>query len=114
MELEKMVNDTQHFTQRVHELFGPQVFGDATTLVAELCRVVGILSESILVTEKKRPSRPATSVRLAHDIADIQYMVIAISELYHIDLAQAWNDLLQEGWGNIAKIENKEVDIKIE
>jgi hypothetical protein len=96
MEIEKMVNDTRDFTKRVHEQLGPQVFGDTSTLVAELCRTVGVLSESVLVTEGKRPLRSGASVRLAHDIADVLYMLIDLSNHYSIDLEHTWNEMIQE------------------
>jgi hypothetical protein len=96
MEIKKMIHDTEQFTKRVHELLGPQVFGDASTLVAELCRVVGVLSEGVLVTEGKRPSRPGTPVYLAHDIADVLYILISISNYYNIDLEHTWNEWVQQ------------------
>lgn len=96
MELEKIVNDTQDFTQRVHELLGPHVFEDPSTLVVELSRVIGVLAESTLVTEGKRPAHPARSPRLAHDIADVLFSLIAISNYYHLDLEKAWNEWLPQ------------------
>jgi hypothetical protein len=96
MEIEKLVDDTRNFTKRVQELLGPQVHGDATTLVADLSRVVGILANSILITEKKRLPRPGEDVRLAHDIADVLYILISISDLYHIDLEHIWNEWSQQ------------------
>ncbi|MBO0796924.1 MAG: hypothetical protein J2P36_39090, partial [Ktedonobacteraceae bacterium] len=78
MELEKIVNDTQDFTQRIHKVLGPHVFGDPSTLVVELSRVIGVLAESTLVTEGKRPAHPARSPRLAHDVADVLFLLIAI------------------------------------
>lgn len=91
-----MINDTQHFTKCVHELLGPQVFGDASTLVAELSRAVGILSDDILITEGKRPSRPGKPVQLAHHLAEVLYILISISNHYHIDLAHTWNEWVQQ------------------
>lgn len=96
MEFEKIVNDTRNFTQRVHELLGPQVFEDPGTLVVELSRVIGVLAESTLVTEGKRPAHPARSPRLAHDVADVLFLLIAISNHYHIDLEKAWNAWLPQ------------------
>jgi DNA-binding XRE family transcriptional regulator len=93
MEIEKMVNDTRSFTKRVQELIGPQVHGDAITLVADLTRTIGILSDSVLTIEKKRLPR---TVRLGHDIADVLYMLIAISDAYHIDLERVWNEWSQQ------------------
>lgn len=96
MELEKIVNDTQNFTQRVREVFGPQLFEDPSTLVVELSRVIGVLAESTLITEGKRPARPARPLRLTHDVADVLFVLIAISNHYHIDLEQAWNDWIPQ------------------
>lgn len=93
MEIEKMVNDTQSFTKRVQELLGSQVHGDAVTLVTDLSRTVGILADSVLVTEKKRLPR---QVRLAHDITDVLYMLISISDHYNIDLERVWNEWSQQ------------------
>lgn len=92
MQLEKIINDTENFTKAVQKLLGPQMFAGPDTLVAELSRVVGVLAESVLITEGKRPSRPGTSVSLSHDLADVLYMLIAISNTYNIDLEQIWNE----------------------
>jgi NTP pyrophosphatase (non-canonical NTP hydrolase) len=108
MEIEKMIDDTRHFTKSVQDQLGPQIFSGPQTLMAELCRVSGCLAEGILVTEGKRPARSGTTVRLAHDIGDVLFIAIAISDYYHIDLEQAWNDLIQEGWGNLARLRNAE------
>jgi hypothetical protein len=108
MEIEQMIADTQHFTKSVQAQVGPQVFGDANTLIAELMRVSGFLAEGVLVTEGKRPLRPGTTTRLAHDIADVLYIVLSMSDYYHINLALAWNDLIQEAWGNLARLQNME------
>src|SRR3954452_1385132 len=97
MEIEKMIEDSRHFTKSVQDQLGSQVFSGPQTLMAELFRVSGSLAEGVLVTEGKRPARPGTTVRLAHDISDVLYIAIAISDYYHIDLEQAWNDLIQEG-----------------
>ncbi len=105
-----MIADTQHFTKSVQAQVGPQIFGDANTLIAELMRVSGFLAGSVLVTEGKRPLRPGTTVRLAHDIADVLYIAFSISDYYHIDLALAWNDLMQEARGNLARLQNREND----
>jgi NTP pyrophosphatase (non-canonical NTP hydrolase) len=88
MELEKIINDTQDFMNRVHAI-EPQWLEDPSTLVVELSRVVGILAESTLVTEGKRPARP---VRLAHNVADVLFMLMSISNYYHIDLEKVWNE----------------------
>lgn len=95
MELEKIINDTQDFTQRVQETFGPQWLEDPATLVVELSRVIGVLAESMLVTEGKRPAHPARPLRLAHDIADVLFLLIAIGNHYQIDLATAWNEWIE-------------------
>ena len=91
MELEKVINDTQDFVNRVYAL-EPQWLEDPSSLVVELSRVVGILAESTLVTEGKRPAHPVRPVRLAHDIADVLFMLISISNYYHIDLEKVWNN----------------------
>lgn len=112
MEIEKMIDDTRQFTKSVQDQVGPQIFSGAQTLMMELCRVSGALAEGILITEGKRPTRPGTTVRPGHDIADVLYILISISDYYHIDLAQAWNDLLQEGRGNLARLQNAEAETK--
>jgi len=91
MELEKVINDTQDFVNRVYAL-EPQWLEDPSSLVVELSRVVGILAESTLVTEGKRPAHPVRPVRLAHDIADVLFMLISISNHYHVDIEQVWNN----------------------
>ena len=111
MELEQIVNDTQDFTRRVQEVFGPQWLEEPATLVVELGRVIGVLAESTLVTEGKRPAHPARPVRLAHDVADVLFMLIEIGNYYHIDLERAWNELLQESWENLANLEKRGIEI---
>lgn len=96
MELENMLNDTQHFIQRVQEALGTHVFGEPATLVVELSRVIGVLAESTLVTEGKRPAHPARPPRLAHDVADVLFLLIAIGDHYHIDLEKAWNEWIPQ------------------
>jgi hypothetical protein len=94
MELGKIINDTENFTRRVQGLLGPQVFGDSSTLVAELSRVVGVLAESTLITEGKRPN--TRKVDLGHDMADVLYMLIAISTTYNIDIEHDWNEWIAQ------------------
>lgn len=62
MEIEKMIDDTRHFTKSVQDQLGPQIFGDGSALIAELVRVSGFLAEAVLVTEGKRPTRTGTTV----------------------------------------------------
>jgi hypothetical protein len=112
MEIEKMIEDTRQFTKSVQDQVGPQIFSGPQTLMMELCRVSGALAEGVLVTEGKRPARPGTMVRPGHDIADVLYILISLSDYYHIDLAQAWNDLIQEGQGNLARLQNAETGPK--
>jgi hypothetical protein len=112
MEIEKMIDDTRHFTKSVQDQLGPQIFGDGSALIAELVRVSGFLAEAVLVTEGKRPTRTGTTVRLAHDITDVLYILISISDYYHIDLERAWNDLIQEAWSNLARLQNAETETK--
>jgi hypothetical protein len=108
MKLEKMVDDTQETIKRVDEIFG---LWDPCSLVADLAGGVGTLSYSILIVEGKRPA-PPEDVHLAHDIGTTLLMLIRIGNHYNIDLERAWNDMIQEGQENLARLENREVESK--
>ncbi len=109
MEIEKMVNDTQALSKRVHELVGPW---DPCDLVTGLSVNVGSLAENIMITEGKRHSREGASVNLARNIAGTLYALLELSTTYEIDLEQAWNETIQQGWQKLAKLENKDVNNK--
>jgi hypothetical protein len=111
MEIEKMVNDTQALSKRVHELVGPW---DPCALVTGLCVNVGSLAENVMITERKRHPREGSSVHLTRNIAGTLYALIELSNAYGIDLEHAWNETIQEGWLKLANLENKEVDRKNE
>jgi hypothetical protein len=109
MEIEKMVNDTEALSKRVHELVGPW---DPCALVAGLSVNVGSLAENVMITEGKRPPREGVSVHLARTIAGTLYALLELGTTYEIDLEQAWNETIQQGWQKLAKLENKDMDNK--
>jgi hypothetical protein len=109
MEIEKMVNDTQALSKRVHELVGQW---DPCALWTGLSVNVGSLAENVMITEGKRHPREGASVHLARNIAGTLYSLLELSTTYEIDLAQAWNETIQAGWLKLAKLENKDADNK--
>ena len=109
MEIEKMVNDTQALSKRVHELVGPW---DPCALVTGLSVNVGSLAENVMITEGKRHPREGASVHLSRNIAGTLYALIELSNFYGIDLESAWSETIQQGWQKLAKMENKATDNK--
>jgi NTP pyrophosphatase (non-canonical NTP hydrolase) len=93
MELEKMINDIQDLSQRLHAVIGPW---DGNLLVTHLAGVVGRLADDVMTIEGKL-AMPMENVRLARNIADALIQLIRLSNLYHIDLERAWTELLEEG-----------------
>ncbi|HLZ61832.1 MAG TPA: hypothetical protein VKR06_33230 [Ktedonosporobacter sp.] len=92
MELEKMINDTQDLSQRFHEVIGPW---DGSLLVTHMAAVVGRLADDVMTIEGKL-AMPVENVRLARNIADVLIQAIRLSNWYHLDLEQAWVELLEE------------------
>jgi hypothetical protein len=41
-------------------------------------------------------------------------MLVEISNTYNIDLDQAWHAMIQEGWENLAQLENRAENGEIE
>ncbi len=93
MELEKMINDIQDLSQRLHAVIGPW---DGNLLVTHLAGVVGRLADDVLTIEGKL-ALSVENVRLARNIADALIQLIRLSNLYHLDLERAWTELLEEG-----------------
>ncbi len=92
MELKKLLNETQELSQRFHDVIGPW---DGPLLVTHLAAVVGRLADDVMTIEGKL-AMPIENVRFARNIADALIQVLRISNAYHIDLEQAWLDLLTE------------------
>jgi hypothetical protein len=110
MELEKIVNDTQDLSNRLH---APEVLGpwDPCALVADLAGETGTLAQSILTLEGIAAA-PPESAHLTRDIPRLLYMLVNLGNFYRIDLEHAWNEMIQEGWANLAKMEIKGGDTK--
>lgn len=106
MELEKIVNDTQNLSNRLHapEALGPW---DPCTLVADLAGETGTLAQSILTLEGIAAA-PPESAHLTRDMPRLLYMLVNLGNFYRIDLEQAWNNMIHEGWANLEKMENNE------
>ena len=93
MELEKMINDAQDMSQRLHAVIGPW---DGSLQVTHLAGIVGRLADDVMTIEGKLPMS-MENVRFARNIADALFQLIKLSNMYHIDLEQAWTELLEEG-----------------
>src|SRR5258708_36034342 len=99
MELEKMINDIQDLSQRLHAVIGPW---DGILLVTLLAGVVGRLADDVMTIEGKL-AQPVEQVHFARNIADAVMQLLRISNLYQIDLELAWASFLEEarsGLGN--------------
>lgn len=92
-----MLNDTQDLAQRFHEIIGPW---DGPLLVTHLAAVVGRLADDVMTIEGKL-AIPGENVRFPRNIADALIQLLRISNAYHIELEQAWNDLLAEGHASL-------------
>ena len=92
MELEQMISDTREISQLFHEIIGPW---DGSQLVAHLAAVVGRVSDDVMTIEGKL-AYPIENAHLGRNLADIMIQTIRLSNLYHVDLEQAWTTLLEE------------------
>jgi NTP pyrophosphatase (non-canonical NTP hydrolase) len=101
MELEKMINETQELSQRLHAVIGPW---DGILLVTHLAAVVGRLADDVMTIEGKL-AMPLEHVRFARTIADALLQLIRISNMYHIDLERAWTELLEEARSGLSNEE---------
>ena len=110
MKLEKIINDTQDVSIR---LYAPEVLGpwDPSALVADIVGEAGTLAHSVLTAEGIAAAPPETA-HITLDITRLLFMLINLSNYYRIDLARAWKDLLQEGYANLAMLENKGANLK--
>jgi hypothetical protein len=105
MDLEKIINDTRDTSDRLH---APEVLGpwEPCTLIADIAGESGTLAQSVLTIEAIVPA-PPESAHLEKDIPRLLYILTNLSNVYGVDLVQAWDDLLREGWSNIAKLEQE-------
>ncbi|MBO0781741.1 MAG: hypothetical protein J2P37_23220 [Ktedonobacteraceae bacterium] len=87
-----MLNDTQDLSQRFHEIIGPW---NGPLLVTHLAAVGGRLADDVMIIEGKL-AMPGENVHFPRNIADALVQLLRISNAYHIDLEQAWRDLLAE------------------
>ena len=92
-----MLNDTQDVSRRFHEIIGSW---DGPLLVTHLAAVVGRLADDVMTIEGKL-AMPGENVRFPRNIADALIQLLRISNAYHIDLEQAWSDLLAEGHASL-------------
>src|SRR5260370_21129468 len=93
MELEKMINDTQDLSHRLHAVIGPW---DGNLLGTHLVGGVGRLADDVMTIEGKL-ALSVENVRLARNIADALIQLIRLSNMYHIALERALTQLLQDG-----------------
>lgn len=92
MELEQMISDTQDIAQRLYEIVESW---DGIEIMAHLAAVVGRVSDDVMTIEGKL-AYPIEHARLARNLADVVMQTIRLSNLYHVDLEQAWAALLEE------------------
>ena len=98
MEFEKMINDTHDMSQRLQAVIGPW---DGNLLVTHLTGVVGRLADDVMTIEGKL-AMPVENVHLARNIADALIQLIRLSNMYRIDLEQAWTELLEFGRSSLS------------
>jgi hypothetical protein len=99
MKLEKIINDTREVSSR---LYAPEVLGswNPDALMADIVGEAGTLAHSVLTVEGIAAAPPETA-HIALDITRLLFMLVNLSNHYHIDLARAWENLIQEGHANI-------------
>lgn len=93
MELEKMINDVQDASQRLHEIIGPW---DGSLQVTHLAGVVGRLTDDVMSIEGKL-AMPVENGHFEHNIADALFQLIKLSNVYQIDLVRAWTEFIEQG-----------------
>ncbi len=110
MQLEKIITDTQELSSR---LYAPEVLGpwDPGALMADVVGEAGTLAHSVLTVEGIAAAPPETA-HIELDITRLLFMLTNLSNYYHLDLAQAWKDLIQEGYANLARLENSGAAMK--
>jgi NTP pyrophosphatase (non-canonical NTP hydrolase) len=110
MKLEKIIKDTQEVSSR---LYAPEVLGtwDLSALMADVVGEAGTLAHSVLTVEGIAAAPPETA-HIALDITRLLFMLVNLSNYYHLDLAQAWEDLIREGYTNLAMLENNGAAMK--
>lgn len=99
MELEQIVHDVRHASQRLHSVIGPW---DVTTQVAHLAGVVGRLTDDVLAIEGAL-ALPVEDGRLARNIADALFHLIRLSNAYHVDLEEAWAQFIEQGRSQLSQ-----------
>ncbi len=92
VELEQMISDTQEITQRLYTIVEAW---DGIQIVAHLAAVVGRVSDDVMTIEGKL-AYPIEHAHLARNLADVVMQTIRLSNLYQVDLVQAWAALLEE------------------
>ncbi|QBD75428.1 hypothetical protein EPA93_05190 [Ktedonosporobacter rubrisoli] len=104
MKLEKIITDTQEVASR---LYAPEVLGpwDPSALMADMVGEAGTLAHSVLTVEGIAAAPPETA-HIELDITRLLFMLVNLSNYYHIDLAHAWKEMIQEGYANLAMLEN--------
>ena len=105
MELEQIINDTRELSGRLH---APELLGawEPCALIADLAGEVGTLAQSVLTVEGIAAA-PPENAHVQLDLTRILFQLINLSNVYGIDLARAWDNLIQEGWANAAKLANQ-------
>lgn len=103
MKLEKIITDTQELANR---LYAPEVLGawEPDALMADIVGEAGTLAHSVLTVEGIAAAAPETA-HVSLDLTRLLFMLVNLSNHYHIDLARAWEDLIQEGYTNLAALE---------
>lgn len=104
MKLEKIITDTQEVASR---LYAPEVLGpwDPTALMADVVGEVGTLAHSVLTVEGISPAALETA-HISLDVTRLLFMLVNLSNYYHLDLAHAWEDMMREGYAHLAVLEN--------
>lgn len=93
MELEQVVADARAASQELDAIMGPWC---GTTRVAHLAGVVGRLTDDVLAHDGALPL-PVEEERLAHNVADALYHLIALADAHQVDLGRSWSQFIQEG-----------------
>jgi hypothetical protein len=89
-------------------LYAAEVLGawEPCALIADLVGETGTLAHSVLTIEGIAAAPPEI-VHLESHIPRFLFMLANLSNVYGVDLEQAWSDLIQEGWSNIARLESE-------
>jgi NTP pyrophosphatase (non-canonical NTP hydrolase) len=89
------VSDMVYMTREITRLFDQDVGEwNISVMLTELISEIGTLADSIMIKEGYRKPRNDEPIDLEDDIVDVMFMLIRIADHYHINLEEAYNNMI--------------------